>query len=143
MIQFGYFPDFADPTVLFWGEAEDLSRFAAFLREAASWTNGELSLADQPLFRPVNRISVVIARTSERLGLRRRRRGRSATFRWAMDEELTRRFADLIEAVARSTEPSHHYLDAPDGDDALVIVSKGEYDETFGGAEEEAVLAPR
>ena len=142
MIRFGYFPDFADPTLLFWGEAEDLSRFAAFLRDAAPWANGELSLADEPLFRPANRISVVIARTNDRLGLRRRGRGRSATFRWAIDEELARRFADLIEAVARSTGPSHHYLDAPDGDDALVVVSKGEYDEAFGGAEE-TVLAPR
>jgi hypothetical protein len=143
MVRFGYFPEFADPTLLFWGEADDLSRFAALLRRAASSPRREFPLADEPLFRPTARTSVVIVKSSAGLGLRRRGRGAAdAEFRWAMDRDLARRFADLIEAVARSAGPGHHYLDAPEVDDALVVVSKGEYDLAFG-EDEEVVPPPR
>lgn len=133
MIRFGYFPDFSDPTVLFWGQADDLARFAAFLRRVVSSTRGEVHLADETLFEPADRASLVIVPSSDGLGVRRvESEPPEAAFRWLLSRELAERFSDLIEAVASAPGPAHQYLDSPDGDDAVVVVSKGEYDGAFG-----------
>ena len=105
MIRFGYFPDFSDPTVLFCGRADDLVRFAAFLRDAAASGRRESRLADDPLFEPARRTSLVIATSDDGAGLRRIEAEPRAAFRWLLSRELAERFSELIEGVASTPGP--------------------------------------
>lgn len=56
----------------------------------------------------------------------------SRSFEWRLDAGLSRNLADLVVVLVHSDGPSHPYLDSPDGDDATVVVSTGEYPPHFG-----------
>ena len=49
------------------------------------------------------------------------------------NDTLVARAAELVDELARSPGPGHQYLTTHPGDDAIVVVSKGEYgDDVLG-----------
>lgn len=123
----GAFP-FTDPTVLFWGSAGGLERFAALLRElgrkAASGTvPGELSWVTS-----IRDTEVRIEVANQSRGMKRLEADRGYLFRWGLSPSDASRFAELVDVVAAARKPGHHYLDSDGGDEFVVVVSRGEYD---------------
>ncbi len=51
-ISLGFFPDFHDPTVLFWGSSEALEQLAAFLRGMASQGKERVFLSEENWINP-------------------------------------------------------------------------------------------
>jgi hypothetical protein len=72
-----------------------------------------------------------------RLGLRRLQSVPSAEFEWRRTSEGWDYLARLIAPLVASESPGHQYLTNYPGEDAIVVVSKGEYgDDVLGDARE-------
>jgi hypothetical protein len=54
----------------------------------------------------------------------------NSTFKWNLSKEDASEIAEKIHSVMISSQPCHHYLDVP-SDDVEVVVSKGEYTDSF------------
>jgi hypothetical protein len=60
-------------------------------------------------------------------GVRRRPSDVGPAFEWLRTEEGWDYLAELIDDLVKSTSPGHQYLSAYPREDAIVVVSKGEY----------------
>lgn len=123
----GYFADFREPTVLFWGSATGLCRLAKFLG-CLGGQDTEVLLTDQSWIQAIGGIRLWVEISDPESGMRQRRRGSPPEFRWRLTAETARRFAELTRPVGESVRPCHQYLDTDCIDEVEVVVSKGEYD---------------
>lgn len=72
-------------------------------------------------------------------GLRRKSSQHPPEFEWLRTAEGWDHLAELIDDLVRSTSPGHQYLSAYPKEDAIVVVSKGEYgDEVLQQLENES-----
>lgn len=124
----GVFPDFGDPTVLFWGNAGGLERFAGWLRNLDGKTAADMPLSTLSWVTTVRNTDIQIEIGSEDTGMKRLATGQDSPLIWRLSNSLASHFADLIDGVAASHRPCHHYLDSEGQDDLVVVVSHGEYD---------------
>jgi len=60
-------------------------------------------------------------------GVRRRPSDVSPVFEWLRTQEGWDYLAELIDGLVKDTSPGHQYLSAYPSEDAIVVVSKGEY----------------
>ena len=128
-IYFGLFTDFAEPTVVFSGTDVALKRFARLLREADRSTGRKL-LHELSQVIAVRNTRVTLAIEQVAGGMKRAHPSFDDNeLEWIITPDIAKEFAALVEAVAESKSPSHHYLDSNSLDQVQVIVSKGEYDD--------------
>jgi hypothetical protein len=67
-------------------------------------------------------------------GIRYVRSGQAKEYEWRRTAEGWDYLANLLDGLVRSPCPGHHYLSRYPGEDAIVVVSKGEYgDEVLSG----------
>lgn len=104
----GAFPDFHDPTVLFWGASAALKRLAGWLRELSREKAGSANLGDQAWIRPVRNAGVRLELTAHGTGMQPIGADDPLRFRWAISPDDARRFARLIESLATADGPGHH-----------------------------------
>lgn len=128
-ISVGFFADFHDPTVLFWGSSEALDQLAAFLRSLARQGKGTTSLNEENWISPRRGIRLRLEISQAASGMIKAPGTVEADFTWRITPRQAFNFADLIESLAKSQRPGHHYLDCESKDDVVVVVSRGEYDD--------------
>jgi hypothetical protein len=125
---FGYFPGFADPTILFAGTGSALLEFAQFLRELPNRKEKLLYLSDLPLFQPTG-IDINIQLATKAIGMKKID---EKSFIWGISPIECKIFAKQVYDLAGATNGGHHdYLDCDVLDDVVVKVSVGEYDNAF------------
>lgn len=126
-VTFGFFPKFRKPTILFFGSDKPLDALHRVLLSLDK--NKNLKLEEDNNFIPLNGIKVALSLAERSRGMRIEDVEQSK-FRWTLSKEDAIRNAEKVFAVIKSKEPCHHYLDGP-SDDVEVVVSKGEYPDTF------------
>ena len=127
-ISIGFFPDFLDPTVLFWGSLEALDQLAAFLRGMARQGKGRIFLNEQNWINPRRGTRIWLEVSQPASGMTKVPGTAKADFTWRINVSQALKFADLIESLSKSQKPGHHYLDSEVKDEVVVVVSRGEYD---------------
>ena len=130
----GGFQDFHDPTVLFWGTTSSLEHFADWLRSLSRETATCIDLADLPWVSPFRATEIRVEIGAQSTGMERATPSQDGPVNWGLAPQDAGRFAELVRVVAGSDKPCHHYLDAEGGDELVVVVSKGEYDDLTDGA---------
>ena len=128
-ISIGYFAEFHDPTVLFWGSSEAMYQLAAFLRSMARHGKGKALLNEENWINPRRDIRIWFEVSQAASGMNKAPGTAGADFNWSITERQALEFADLIESLAESQKPGHQYLDCEDKDEFVVVVSRGEYDD--------------
>jgi len=123
MLRHAYFKDFSPgPTLLIWGEAEDMRRLADAFWAAAN-ENETVTLSDLPDCQSVDGMTVRLETVRRPSGIWRDRADPNV-FHWETDPETWAWFAELVEQLCKG--PGHQYLECPD-DEITVTVSCGEY----------------
>lgn len=131
---YGYLSNFkGDAAIIFVGNREALENFAAFLDGIPSGPTNVTTMFDKdPLFLPRHGVRLSLTPVDSHAGMRRIQSDSSEPrFDWRISKSLASRFAELARAVAAADQPSHQYLDSNGHDDVSVILSKGEYDESW------------
>ena len=108
----GAFPDFNDPTVLFWGSSAGLKRFAEWLHDLSREKAGSADFADLAWIRSVLGTEVRLELAAHGSGMQPAGTGGPPRFRWAISPDDARRFARQIESLATADGSGHHYLDS-------------------------------
>ena len=126
-ISVGFFADFHDPTVLFWGSPEALDQLATFLRSLARQGKGTTSLNEENWINPRRGIRLRLEISQAASGMIKAPGTAEADFTWRITPRQALNFADQIESLAKSQKPGHHYLDCEAKDEVVVVVSRGEY----------------
>jgi hypothetical protein len=120
MLRSGYFRNFKSaPTVLIWGDANDMGRLAGLLAAGAIGSSPDLG---EPV-KAVDGYAIALRPASASLGMQIRERG----LEWVLAPETMRDFAQAVEGVAIAERPAHQYLDGGESEVLQVIVSCGEY----------------
>ena len=128
-ISVGFFADFHDPTMLFWGSSDALRRFAGFLRNAGRQGRVRAILNEENGINPIRGIRIRLEISVRASGMLRASGAAAPDFTWCITATQADKFADLVESLAKSQKPGHHYLDCEARDDIVVVVSMGEYDD--------------
>ena len=120
MLRVGFLPSDFNPMVLMLGEAEDLHRLAATLRQ----------FARHPADAAIERSSVVLTASAGPLGIHAA--VKSGTFLWRLDQAHAQAFADQIDQLAQpSRVAGSEILTCTTEEEILVKVSRGEYTDDF------------
>ena len=127
-LYFGCFPDFYDPTVLFWGSSDRLLRFAALLRDFAMEKITKEQLEKISWMESVRKTRILAELVDVSTGMTKIESGSDWDFHWGLTKDNANLFAELVEVVARSEYPCHNYLDSIATEKFTVYVSMGEYD---------------
>ncbi len=129
-IRVGYFENFnGTDTILACSDCKGLQRLADQLRTLEDVNADPVNLRLLP-FVQVHRGVELTAHPVDR-GLGIRRTGPASCFAWHDSTEGWLESAEKIEGVARESRAGHCYLGATAAGDAVVMVSKGEYDEAW------------
>lgn len=128
-LHLGYFENLKEAnTILVCGDGDGLQRLADHLR-ALQDPNGEpVNLHSLPFVEVHGEVSLVAYPVDRELGVRRI--GSASSFAWHHSQEGWLESAEKIEVVAQGSG-GHCYLGATAAGDAVVLVSKGEYDEKW------------
>ena len=128
-VRIGYFEKFKGAnTILVCGDAQGLHRLADHLRPLEDANAEPVNLHLLPFVQVHGGVSLTACPVDQELGIRRV--GSASSFAWHHSEEGWLESAEKIEAVARGSG-AHCYLGATPAGDAVAMVSKGEYDETW------------
>ena len=120
MLRVGFLPSDFNPMVLMLGEAEDLHRLAATLRQ----------FARHPADATIERSSVVLTASAGPLGIHTA--VKSGAFLWRLDQEHAQAFADQIDQLAQpSRVAGSEILACTTEEEIPVKVSRGEYTDDF------------
>lgn len=127
-LHLGYFENFngAD-TILLCGDEEGLQRLADLLRPLEDATANPANLRFLSFVQVHGGVSLIAYPVDRELGIRRLG---TSSFTWHHSEEGWLESAEKIEAVARC-KGGHCCLGETPVGDAVVMVSKGEYDEAW------------
>ncbi|MBV9570825.1 MAG: hypothetical protein JO056_06265 [Alphaproteobacteria bacterium] len=121
MLRSGYFDDFkGGPKLLFWGDRQDMQALAGAFR-AASAGIGAVSL--DSISEAVDQKSVVIQPATRPLGIL----PEDGEFRWILDRETIRQFAEMVDVLAAETGPGHQYLECGTPNEITAMVACDEY----------------
>lgn len=126
--QLDFFEEFADPTLLIWGDKSGLERFSTVLRTAHN-SGSVLSISDLPWIVVGTNLKMSIEISVRDSGISAEMMGGSMSFRWKLSPDKANSFAAEIDAVAGANRPCHQYLEFDNMDEVVVMVSKGEYDD--------------
>jgi len=131
MLRFSYLPSDFHPMLLLLGEAEDLRNLASLLRLTVA--SGEAKKLETASFAAPSDTSVVVTAGEGLLGLRpNATAGNQKSFRWMLDADLVREFADKLEALgARGRKAGSVELVADSPGETPVKVSYGEFTDDF------------
>ena len=120
MLRIGFLPSDFNPMVLMLGEAEDLHRLAATLRQ----------FARQPAETSLERSCVRLTASGGPLGIHPA--GESGVFLWRLSASLATNFADQIDELAvPSRLAGSEILECATEEEIPVKVSRGEYTDDF------------
>jgi hypothetical protein len=129
VLRFVYLPDAYEPTVVLWGPATAILILGSLLKElTASPRPIRLSKIDFCL--PVDNTEMVIWLGARALGMRPPE-GKKRILRWELDPARAEHFARLLDVVAGTGSPCHHYLECDAKGELTVKVSIGEYGDDF------------
>jgi hypothetical protein len=125
-IYFGYFPDFATPTILFSGRPEAFGLLKNFFQETITREEKEIHLNDLSLFVGKN-TNIVFSILPQSIGMKRINHN---TYEWGLSRQMAVKFSEMLNdfAQAKSDSAFHQYFDCDSLDDVEVKVSVGEYD---------------
>lgn len=123
------------PRIMLWGsrEVDIKSLREVFLR--LSQESIDIQLESQPIIGSCSEVSIQMSSISaNRVGDRRalglhRCHGQNNQFQWLCEREKWAELADLITGLDE-VNAGHHYLTECPSDDALIVISKGEYGQT-------------
>lgn len=124
-VRYGYFADFADPTFLFIGNKTSLLALKDTLRSLPQ--RKIIALEDDPAFSSFFNKKLVFRLVDSYEGMRL---NENDFFEWRLTPEQSIEFSDKVQGVIDNDKPCHDYLDST-RDEAVVIVSKDEYPETW------------
>jgi len=128
-LQIGYFADFKETnTILISGDAEGLLELARLLRNLEDAHAEAVSLHRLPFIHAYGGLHLSACPAGDD-GVRRI--GASSSFKWHHSQEGWLESAEKIEVVAHEDRPGHNYLGATAAEDAVIMVSKGEYDRAW------------
>jgi len=120
MLRVGFLPSDFNPMVLMLGEAEDLHRLAATLRQFAR------HLTDAPIERSLLRLT----RSVGPLGIHAA--AETGAFLWRLDQAHAEAFADQIDQLAQPSRlAGSEILTCTTEEEIPVKVSRGEYTDDF------------
>jgi hypothetical protein len=119
VLRFASLPNAADPLMLIWGDRRALEGLAALLRHG----RGVVVLIDT-----LGPVQIAIEISDLGGGMAQLS---GSDFRWSIRRDDCERFADLVNVVASSATPCHHYLDDVEGRGLTIKVSNGEYLDDF------------
>jgi hypothetical protein len=130
-LSIGYFEDFADPTLLIWGDARALIRLADLLDYLP------LSREDQIWF---SQLPWITRHRSTNVALRIVEHGSKVCrleiqygnhFEIGISATDARTLAEQVRAIVSADQPSHAYVDIENANGVTVLVSAGEYPEDW------------
>lgn len=128
-VRLGYFEDFKGAsTILVCGGGDGLQRLADHLPPLEDPNTEPVNLHLLPFVQAFGGVSLTAYPVDRELGVRRI--GSVACFEWHHFQEGWLESAEKIEVIARGNA-GHCYLGESPASDAIVMVSKGEYDEAW------------
>ena len=139
-IRLEYYEASDGPRLMFFGPLDvDLRSLQATFRQLAATLNMDVQLDEQPFVVPLARVrlSSLDLMTKQpktsRIGFRRIQNDTALSFHWSRTCEGWDYLAELIDGLIKSPGAGHQYLTRYPDEDAIVVVSKGEYtDEILG-----------
>jgi len=118
----------------------DLASLQAVFKHLASEPEASIQLDEQPFIAAFAKLQMssvrntVVPPSNLRFGLRKVRAGNLPTFRWTRTCEGWDYLAGLIDGLVKCPIAGHQYMTRYPDEDAIVVVSKGEYgDEMLEG----------
>tara|TARA_R110002124_G_scaffold36007_3_gene116318 strand:- start:1081 stop:1488 length:408 start_codon:yes stop_codon:yes gene_type:complete len=131
-VRFGYFSDFSDPTLLFFGSEKALNGMKDLLM---SLQEGDVIQLDKDShFQPIRdtRVMLSLAKMEQEGSITFIEAGKPC-LQWHPSKMDIADIIEKLDVVIGSTTPCHHYLDSFSMDDEVVVqVSKGEFPDDFG-----------
>jgi hypothetical protein len=134
-IKMAYYPGSDGPRIMLFGPNEtDFTMLQAIFRELTQ-KGGPYEFHTLPFIETFGGIQLTARcagsmfdfTRSTALGLRRSGSDLEPRFEWIRTSEGWDYFAELINGLIASPSPGHQYLTAFPSEDAIVVVSKGEY----------------
>lgn len=123
-IYFGFFEDFKDPTVLFFGDIQGYSLFANLFDNYKDKKGATIDLATLDYFIP-GKINIIIKILSKDTGMKHINEN---VFEWGLSKGKCEEFSDKLKRLTlESTGGVHEYLDCDSLDEVAVVASLGEY----------------
>jgi hypothetical protein len=124
-LRFGYFEEFSDPTLMFFGDCNSLKILLDTLLSLP--LRKFIRMDTDPLFEPINIESFSLYLVSASNGLRYETDCLCSRFRWQLSGNQAVYLAERVKTVIDANHPCHDYLDTEDLDDVIILVSKDEY----------------
>jgi len=128
-LKFGFFSDFRDPTLLFFGNSAALLVLQAALQTLSQ--SRRVVLEQTTNFQPVGGEKVTLMLTSDHEGIKFVGNPNRKDFEWRLSTSSATILSKRLRNLVQSDRPSHEYLDLDDGDDVMVVASKDEYPDSF------------
>jgi hypothetical protein len=125
-LRFGYFEEFSDSTLMFFGDCNSLK----FLFDALSSLSSRdfIQLDTESQFKSVNNESLSLRLVPVAKGLLRYKANyHRCSFEWQLSSNQAVYLAGKVKTVIDANYPCHDYLETEELDDAIVVVSKDEY----------------
>jgi len=132
------------PRVMIFGPVDaDFDSLQGLFRQLALRPGESVELHKQPFIAAFNDVRITLScstmlkgRHTAREGFRRTGPPEAPVFRWVRTCEHWDDLAELIDSSVKAVTPGHQYLNDCPTDDAIVVVSKGEYgDDVIGETE--------
>jgi len=125
MLRYAFFPEFKfDPTLLLWGDSADMAMLSDFLRQVAA-APGRTNLSGLGFCSAVGQTVMLLSKSESASSVRILEKDGSLEWEIGVSEAL--KFADMIDTLATSSRPGHHYLECTSSSSITVMVSCGEY----------------
>ena len=128
MLRYAYLEASLGPSVLLWGDQNDMRFLADLLRSIPS-SGSDSSLTDFGCHAQTGETVLVKFGDAGARGMNRAE-GRDSTFFWELDPAHAISFAEMVEALALS-DHGHQYLECGSSDEIAVNASCCEYPDDF------------
>jgi hypothetical protein len=128
MLRFAYLDSSHDPTVLLWGDQDDMRALVSLLQGVPSLRTESL-LAELGCHAQIGETVFVKFCETGAQGMRKVE-GTEGTFRWELDRDHLILFAERVEVLA-SSQQGHKYLEIGTSDEITVKASCCEYPDNF------------
>lgn len=115
-----------EPAIVFSGSSKALEKFSIFLSNLRLGNSEAIHLNEVSLFDVAINIHLCLEIRPTLLGMKRKQMSEDRFYIWGITKEIAEYFSKLIASVAKSSNPSHQYLDSDALDEVHVVVSKDE-----------------
>jgi hypothetical protein len=130
-IRLTYYEASDGPRLMMFGPMTvDLQNLQSLFRRLASKPDQPIMLDEEPFVVPFQGIKVKLLSAEGakgRLGLRRTKCLSKLEFEWTLSADYWDDLVERLEGLIKPDTPGHQYMDAYAYEDAIVVVSKGEY----------------